>query len=98
MVVIAIGSVPIFILGVIIWKFKLVDIIAGYDKKKVHDKDGMARWVGINLILLSLMMVGLYFVFENVDVSTEVRVFVPIGLLLLSLSVTAIGTRMYENN
>ncbi|KAA9349036.1 DUF3784 domain-containing protein [Larkinella humicola] len=33
-------------LGFMIWKFKIANVIAGYDENTIKDPDGLARWVG----------------------------------------------------
>lgn len=96
MIVLAIGSVPIFILGFVIWKFKVVEIIAGYDENKVTDKDGLARWVGIGLMLTSIAMIGSYFILENFDFSNGLKILILVGVLNILLLVMVLGTKRYE--
>ncbi len=96
MLALAIGSIPMFILGIIIWKFKVVEIIAGYDEKKVKDKDGMARWVGINLMILSIVMTGLYLNFKKYELEPPYNLLISISVFLVLLTITAVGTRRYE--
>ena len=33
----------------------MVEILAGYDPDKVTDREGLARWVGANLILMGIL-------------------------------------------
>jgi uncharacterized membrane protein YiaA len=44
-------------MSLLIWRFKWVGIIAGYDEKKVKDKAGLAKWFGkccLSLAILSI--------------------------------------------
>jgi hypothetical protein len=44
------------VLGLMVWKFKWVGIIAGYEESKVKDKNGLAGWFGKCLLGLSLCL------------------------------------------
>ncbi len=46
-------SFPTSLLEVIVYKGN-VELIAGYDPKKVVDKNGLAKWVESHLILMGL--------------------------------------------
>ncbi len=96
MMTFAIASVPIFILGFVIWKFKTVEIIAGYDEKIVTDKDGLAKWVGLSLMFDALIIIGMYFGMKNFDLGSGPKILISVGVLLVLLTVTALGTRRYE--
>ncbi len=41
--------------GYLISKKQMLDMLAGYDPKKVTDKEGLARWVGTNLVLMGIL-------------------------------------------
>ncbi len=96
MSMLAIASIPIFIIGLVIWKFKCVEIIAGYDENKVKDKDGMAKWVGSCLMITSIVMISLYFIIEKLEIKNGPSVLISVGVLLILLTITALGTRRYE--
>ncbi len=98
MFAIAVGSVPIFIIGAVIWKFKMVEVIAGYDEDKVVDKDGMARWVGASLMVSSVIMIASYYFLKQFDISGGTQAIIAISLLLVLLTITAVGTRRYEKH
>ncbi len=97
MLAFAIASIPIFILGVVIWKFKTVEIIAGYDEKIVTDKDGLARWVGLSLMASSLVIIGMYFTIDNFNLNPGIEIIISVIVLLVLLTITAVGTRRYED-
>jgi hypothetical protein len=54
-VVLSLLSITLFGLGLIINKFQLVDILAGYDPSKVRDPPGLARFVGMNLMIAGIL-------------------------------------------
>ncbi len=67
-----------------------VDIIAGYDEKKVRDKKGLADFVGNNLIILAVSAL-LAFAFEILNPSTEFLAF----LVFASVIVPIVGIATY---
>ena len=44
-----------FVLGYLVGKKQMVEILAGYDPAKVTDRKGLANWVGTNLILMGIL-------------------------------------------
>ena len=44
-----------FVLGYLVGKKQMVEILAGYEKEKVTDQRGLANWVGSNLILMGIL-------------------------------------------
>lgn len=89
----------LFIVGTLIYKYKMVDMIAGYDPRKVKDKDGLAKWVGGNLQgmgMLTLLITLLSLVFESMSMPVlTVSFLVIITILCIN---TAIGTKKFEVN
>jgi hypothetical protein len=67
-----------------------VDIIAGYDEKKVRDKRGLADFVGNNLIILAVSAL-LAFIFELMNPETEFIAF----LVFASVVVPIVGVATY---
>jgi ABC-type transport system involved in multi-copper enzyme maturation permease subunit len=45
-IIFAIIGFVFLLISILIYVFKIVNIIAGYDASKVKDKDGLARWFG----------------------------------------------------
>ena len=44
-----------FVLGYLVGKKQMVEILAGYDQAKVTDQVGLANWVGVNIILMGIL-------------------------------------------
>jgi hypothetical protein len=42
----------LLLMGVLIWKLNLVELIAGYDPNKTSDPQGLAKWVGLNIFVM----------------------------------------------
>lgn len=51
-------SVIFLVLGLIIRVGKKVEILAGYNKEDFESKDGLAKWAGNVLLLMSVLSLG----------------------------------------
>lgn len=49
-------GLSLVVVGFLIWKLRMVGIIAGYDEGTTKDKAGLARWLGMNLILMGVVV------------------------------------------
>lgn len=89
-------GVPVIVLGYILKRYKLVEVIAGYDEKKVVDKDGLANWVGGNLIWLGFIsiLLGVIPFFVRLSVIHMMIGYTAIMLFLLLRTIT--GTKKFE--
>lgn len=81
------------LLGFLVFKFKMIEILAGYDEKKVIDKDGLARWTGSNLILMGIGVVVSSVICDIADINS---VFFFVSIVLLIVMRIIIGNRRYE--
>lgn len=85
-------SLFLIICGGLIWRFKMVDIIAGYDSTKVSDPQGLAKCVGSNVLLmgLSMLLSALVFNFVEIDkIYHIIGVFLIITLLVIRILISA---------
>ena len=96
-IVFIIIGVFLILIGLMVWKLKVVGIIARYDSEKVIDKDGLARWVGRNLVLMGILVI-LLGVIGMIVLNVEPYFIIPIYMIIvLGISiVTVIGTRRYQ--
>lgn len=73
------------ILGFLLYKYKMVEMLAGYDENKVTDKEGLAKWSGVNLILMGSTIVVVCLIGLILDFNTTI---------LFILTVVASSIRM----
>lgn len=50
------SGITLLIIGILIWKFKLVDILAGYNPKVDVDNNRLAKISGISLSLVGFLL------------------------------------------
>ncbi|MDF2674335.1 MAG: hypothetical protein K0R09_2603 [Clostridiales bacterium] len=90
-------GVFLILIGLIIWKLKIVRIIAGYDLEKVNDNDGLARWVGRNLVLMGMLIILLetiVIIFPNIKINLIILAYL---IIVIGISiVTIVGTKRFE--
>lgn len=67
--ILSLMSIFLLALGFLIMKYQLVDIIAGYDDSKERDRPGLARLVGINLMIVGI--IGLFIVSAGTILNLE---------------------------
>lgn len=84
------------LLGLVFWRLKPVNILSGYDEKKVLDKEGLAKWISGNLLLTGLLIIlnaSLDIVGSN---PIEKSVLLDFLIIFTMAVLTALGTGRYE--
>ncbi len=90
-IVLVVLGVAMVAAGVMMRKYQLLKLLGGYDPNKVADKQGLANWLGANMILMGLLII--------VAGVLKMAVYVSIVLLgvILAISIrTVLGAGRYE--
>lgn len=90
-------GVLLIILGILIWKKQMVSLLAGYDEKKVIDKQGLAKWVGSNMIIFGAIVVLLSFAIIFSKINTLILLFGIVVIILIMACLIALGCKKYES-
>ncbi len=85
------------IMGGLVWRFKLLALIGGYDEDYVKDKKGLAKWLGINYILMGLLVIinsviGL--IYDDIPEIITIAIFT--GIIYFFISLITFGGRKYK--
>lgn len=91
-------SVLMIIMGIIIRKYTLVHLIAGYDEEKTEDKQGLANWVGSNLIIMGLLSFLNAFLASVINDATIWFITAFIAIIVIFSIRTAVGYKKYERS
>lgn len=84
------------LLGFVFWRLKPVNILAGYDEKKILDKEGLAKWISRNLVLTGLL-IYLHVGLAIAGVSLVEKPVLLDFLIIFAMAVLmALGTGRYE--
>lgn len=83
-IILAIVGVFFVLMGFLIIKFKLANIIAGYDPKTIKDRAGLASWMGKCAIVtgLSALIIGW---FNYLFLSPQSDTYSFIGFMVFSM-------------
>ena len=84
------AGLTLIIIGSMLWKFKLVELLAGYKENSNVDKDLLAKVTGLSLLLLGfLLLAESILIFKGV-----IKQDAAILLVLLSIILGAIVTAL----
>lgn len=81
------------LLGGLVWKFRVLQLTSTYNLDRVTDEKGLARWVGLNLIIIGLLSIIIAFLCINF----YARIY-PWIIVLLTIFIairTVAGTKKY---
>ncbi|WP_069649103.1 DUF3784 domain-containing protein [Caloranaerobacter ferrireducens] len=79
--------------GYMIWRYKKLWLIAGYNEKRVADKEGLARFTGFYLFLMSFIIIVISIIGMIFDINTTIPY--TIAVVIISIRM-AFGHRKYE--
>jgi type III secretory pathway component EscT len=83
------------VIGFLIWKYKVVEIMRMYNPQTCKDKDALAKWTGIRLMAAGLVSASVFFMPIH-ESNSNFPVFLYLGLIIAVLVVTAYGTRKFS--
>ena len=98
-VVLFIIGILFVVLGFLIRKFKLANLIAGYDASRIKDRAGLATWLGNCAIatgLLALVIGGLNYWFLGADSDTFSFAGFMVGSMLSGVVALAGAQKYYQ--
>lgn len=54
----AIAGIVMLILGVVLYKYKKIELLSGYDSSKKYDREGLAKFTGMTLMLMGIIPIA----------------------------------------
>ena len=84
-------------MGVLIWKLNLVELIGGYDPKKTADPQGLAKWVGSNIMGMGMLIIIASIIGTVVNGPLYYGIIVFIIIVSVISTITAVGCKKYES-
>ncbi|ACL70110.1 DUF3784 domain-containing protein [Halothermothrix orenii] len=94
-IVLLIVGIFLSVLGLLIWKYNLVNLIAGYSEEKTRDKQGLAKWVGKNILIMGALTILISILEYLLNITMWIVVTFIIIVVVLSIR-TNIGCKKYE--
>lgn len=92
------AGITLVIVGMLIWKFKLVGILAGYEPKSGVDEARLATVSGLLLLMLGLLLLAESFLIYKGIIMPEKAIFVVVGTIIVGVIVIAITTSYYSKH
>lgn len=91
------AGLTLIIVGTMLWKFKMVEILAGYKESSEEDKDLLAKASGLSLLLLGfLLLTESTLIFKGV-ISGEKAIFTVVLTIILGVMASALVVSHYSN-
>jgi hypothetical protein len=88
------AGLVLIVFGALIWRFKFVGLIAGRRPGYVTDKEGLARWLGKNMIGMGALVLASaviqFLLFQNTHLAVDLAI-----ILVLSTRM-ALGTAKFS--
>lgn len=90
------AGLTLIIIGSVIWKFKLVELLAGYKENSNVDKDLLAKVTGLSLLLLGfLLLAESTLIFKDV-IKQDAAILLVLLSIILGTIVTALICTHYS--
>lgn len=90
------AGLTLIIIGSVIWKFKLVELLAGYKENSNVDKDFLAKVTGLSLLLLGILLLAeSIFIFKGI-IKQDAAILLVVISIILGTIVTALICTHYS--
>lgn len=91
-----IAGLTLLIIGAMLWKFKLVGLLAGYKVNSNVDKDLLAKVTGLSILLLGLLLLAeSVLIFKDI-IKQDAAIFIVLGTIILGTIVNALICSHYS--
>lgn len=92
------AGITLTIVGILIWKFKLVGILAGYTPESGVDETRLATMSGLSLLMVGLLLLVESFLILKGIIMPEKAIFVVVGTIIIGVIVVAVVTSYYSKH
>ncbi|PKY91962.1 DUF3784 domain-containing protein [Aerococcus christensenii] len=92
------AGITLTIVGILIWKFKLVGILAGYTPELGVDGTRLATMSGLLLLMVGLLLLVESFLILKGIIMPEKAIFVVVGTIIIGVIVVAVVTSYYSKH
>jgi hypothetical protein len=88
------AGIMLILIGFLVWRFRLVGFIVGRNAAGDTDKEGLARWIGKNMIMMGIVL-GVFAVIQ-VILFRDTRLFVDVAIILVLSTRMAMGASKFS--
>lgn len=79
-----------------LWKFKMVELLAGYKENENVDKDLLAKVTGLSILLLGLLLFAESILIFKESIKEDTAIIAVLGTIILGTIVTALICSHYS--
>ena len=90
------AGLTLIILGAMLWKFKLVELLAGYKENSNVSKDFLAKVTGLSILLLGLLLLAETVLIFKEIIKEDTAIFAVLGTIILGTIVSALICSHYS--
>lgn len=90
------AGLTLIIVGAILWKFKLVELLAGYKENSNVDKNLLAKVTGLSLLMLGLLLLAESVLIFKGLIKQDAAIIIVLGTIILGTVVNALICSHYS--
>lgn len=90
------AGLTLIIIGAMLWKFKLVELLAGYKEKPNVDKNLLAKVTGLSILLLDLLLLAESVLIFKGLIKQDAAIIIVLGTIILGTVVNALICSHYS--
>lgn len=90
------AAVTLIIIGATLWKFKLVELLAGYKENSNIDKDSLAKVSGLSLIILGFLLLAESILIFKDLIKEDAAIIIVLGTIILGTIVNTLICSHYS--
>lgn len=92
------AGLTLIILGAMLWKFKLVELLAGYKENSNVDKDLLAKVTGLSLLILGFLLLAESILIFKAIIKDDATILLVLGTIIIGTIVIALLSSHYSKN
>ena len=90
------AGLTLIIIGAMLWKFKLVELLAGYKENSNVDKDLLAEVTGLSILLLGFLLLAESVLIFKGLIKQDAAIIAVLGTIILGTVVNALICSHYS--
>lgn len=90
------AGLTLIIIGTMLWKFKLVELLAGYKENSNVDKNLLAKVTGLSLLMLGLLLLAESVLIFKGLIKQDAAIIIVLGTIILGTVVNALICSHYS--
>ncbi len=90
------AGLTLIIIGAMLWKFKLVELLAGYKENSNASKDLLAKVTGLSILLLGFLLLAESVLIFKGLIKQDAAIIIVLGTIILGTVVNALICSHYS--